>query len=341
MESETSRQQARFCEPGVCHLSRLRAKRSGQPRCCLLWRFWTVMVSPESLLRRDGEPEIEFVTALGTLQAFSLVSVEKSGTIFKIHRLVQFSTQKWLDFQGTLVKWQEDALRLLSETFPSGIYENWSICRSLYPHTLAVLEYSYKTYGFLLPLAQLLHNVAWYDEDQSSLEAAYSKISLAVQVKEEKLGKEHPETLISMNSLGLALKSQGHYGSAEGVLRRVHEQEERLFRRESPDSLTTMNNLAIVLRHQGMLNEAHALYWRVIEGRQRMLGEQHAKTLESMNNRAIGLLMEGKYQESEDMHRRVLELKSKTMEEDDPSLLISVGNEITIRVVVCAQHRRE
>jgi hypothetical protein len=49
---------------------------------------------PKTLLRRDGERGTEFTTALRTLQAFSLVTVEKGGASFEIHRLVQVSIQK-------------------------------------------------------------------------------------------------------------------------------------------------------------------------------------------------------------------------------------------------------
>ena len=70
---------------------------------------------PKTLLRRSDERGIEFTTALGTLQAFSLITSEKGGAILEMHRLVQLSTQKWLELQGGITRWQEEALRILSE----------------------------------------------------------------------------------------------------------------------------------------------------------------------------------------------------------------------------------
>jgi hypothetical protein len=67
---------------------------------------------PKTLLRRDGERGTEFTTALGTLQAFSLVAAEKGEASFEIHRLVQVSTQKWLELQGETAKWREEALKV-------------------------------------------------------------------------------------------------------------------------------------------------------------------------------------------------------------------------------------
>ena len=55
---------------------------------------------PKALLLRDGERRTEFTTALGMLQAFSLVTSEKGGVSFEIHRLVQVSTQRWLELRS-------------------------------------------------------------------------------------------------------------------------------------------------------------------------------------------------------------------------------------------------
>ncbi len=65
---------------------------------------------PKTLLYKDGERKNEFITALGTLQAFSFIAAEKGGARFEIHRIVQVSTQRWLELQGETAKWQEEAL---------------------------------------------------------------------------------------------------------------------------------------------------------------------------------------------------------------------------------------
>jgi hypothetical protein len=90
---------------------------------------------PKTLLCRDGERGTEFITALGTLQAFSLVVTEKGRASFEIHRLVQVSTQRWLELQGETTKWQEEALKVLTAAFPSGDYGTWVTCEALIPHT--------------------------------------------------------------------------------------------------------------------------------------------------------------------------------------------------------------
>jgi len=50
---------------------------------------------PKYLLRRDSDGEVDIFDALGTLQAFSMITAEKGEDIFEIHRLVQLSVQRW------------------------------------------------------------------------------------------------------------------------------------------------------------------------------------------------------------------------------------------------------
>ena len=96
---------------------------------------------PKSLLLRDSKRGTEFTAALGTLQAFSLVAAEKGGASFEIHRLVQISTQRWLELQGETAKWREEALKVLTAAFPFGDFQTWVTCEALSPHAQAVTRY--------------------------------------------------------------------------------------------------------------------------------------------------------------------------------------------------------
>ena len=53
----------------------------------------------KDLLRDEEIRNIDLITALGTLQAFSLISVDKQGSSYEMHRLVQLATQRWLQLQ--------------------------------------------------------------------------------------------------------------------------------------------------------------------------------------------------------------------------------------------------
>jgi tetratricopeptide (TPR) repeat protein len=73
------------------------------------------------------------------------------------------------------------------------------------------------------------------------------------------LGKEHPSTLMSMNSLAMVLKDQGKYEQAEEMLRQALRLRETVLGKEHPSTLMSMNNLAGVLMDQGKYERAEEM----------------------------------------------------------------------------------
>ena len=89
------------------------------------------------------------------------------------------------------------------------------------------------------------------------------------------LGKEHPDTLTSMNNLAQTLYAQGDLARAHELQEQVVEAMARLLGKEHPNTLTSMNNLAQTLKSQGDLAGARKLQELVLEARARLLGKEH------------------------------------------------------------------
>jgi len=81
----------------------------------------------------------DFEDDISILRAYSLVGVDVSGTLFEMHRLVQFSTKLWLERYGELTWWQEQYVGTLGEAFPTGNHVDWPICKALFPHVESVV----------------------------------------------------------------------------------------------------------------------------------------------------------------------------------------------------------
>ena len=81
-----------------------------------------------------------------------------------------------------------------------------------------------------------------------------------LDLRERVLGKEHPNTLLSMGNLALVLSNQGKYQQAEEMNRRTLELRERVLGKEHPDALSSMNNLASVLSNQGKYKQAEEMH---------------------------------------------------------------------------------
>jgi tetratricopeptide (TPR) repeat protein len=153
-----------------------------------------------------------------------------------------------VELQQKQTKWQEKALELMVENFPSGHYGTWEECESLSLHAKCVTKFHK---ALLLQRAKLLENIVGYDESQGRFEAAYLQCKDILQIRESKLGKTHPSTLTTMSNLALVLDSQGKYAEAETINRQTLEVKEEVLGKMHPDTLTTMSNLAGVLNSQG------------------------------------------------------------------------------------------
>jgi hypothetical protein len=87
----------------------------------------------------DGQTD--FKDDIVTLRAYYLIGMGVSEHLFDMHRLVQLSTQKWLEIHAELQSWQERYIDILGGAFPSGDYTNWTTYQALFPHVEAMERY--------------------------------------------------------------------------------------------------------------------------------------------------------------------------------------------------------
>ena len=93
---------------------------------------------------------------------------------------------------------------------------------------------------------------------------------------------EHPDTLSSVNNLGILLSDKGDYVGAEALFRRAVEGREKALGAEHPDTLNSVNNLGILLSDKGDYDGAEVLFRRALEGYEKALGAEHPVTLMSV-----------------------------------------------------------
>jgi serine/threonine protein kinase len=76
--------------------------------------------------------------------------------------------------------------------------------------------------------------------------AAEQHLERARQIRRERLGEEHSDTLASMNKLALVYEKQGRYDEAEKLHIKTLEIRRRVLGEEHPNTLASMNNLALM-----------------------------------------------------------------------------------------------
>jgi tetratricopeptide (TPR) repeat protein len=268
---------------------------------------------------------LDFEDALAPLLSFSLVRVEVGKQALEMHRLVQLSMRRWLEGEQKLEKWVKQSIKAMSAAFPSGDYETWEACKALLPHLKVVISYAADEEEDTLSQAKCCADAGWYLLLGGEYTAAEGFLRRSLDIRENALGVEHPDTLTSVSHLGSVLSMQGKYDEAEAMHRRALEGREKVLRQEHPDTLTSVSNLGIVLSRQGKYDNAEAMHQQALEGYEKALGRGHPYTLTSVSQLGSVLESQGKYNKAEAMHRRALEGYEKALGQEHPDTLTSVS----------------
>ncbi|KAL8992228.1 MAG: hypothetical protein Q9169_007264 [Polycauliona sp. 2 TL-2023] len=319
---------------------------------------------PKSLLKRDGIRSVDFISALGTLQSFSLIGTQRGGLSYDMHRLVQVSIRTWL--RTSRERWEGEAVRILAERHPSGDYENWEECETLSSHAQTVLTYPQYTEEGMLRCARILHNLATFDEQQSRYVLAEQRFREAITLRTNVLGLCHSDTLSSMSCLGEVLFRKQQYDEAGSVLRTVVAESSKLSGDDAEQTLYNMALGAEVLQGEGKFSEAEMLFRKALQGegkalrdihcmriadnfgavlrdqkeydeaefwirkgllgRERLLGDRHPATLRSVNHLALILQMMDRLEEAEAMIQRAVAGSEILLGRDHHLTLISIHN---------------
>ncbi|OQE34326.1 hypothetical protein PENCOP_c022G04567, partial [Penicillium coprophilum] len=113
---------------------------------------------------------LDFEDDVLMLRDYSFISLNKTTeTLFTMHRLVQLTTHAWLKSHDRIDQWQEKFINILYREFPTGQYENWRICCSLFPHVRSAITQKPKTREILLKWATLLYRGAWYASESGNI----------------------------------------------------------------------------------------------------------------------------------------------------------------------------
>ncbi len=127
---------------------------------------------PRDLLRAHTENQQQLTSALGVLQAFSLIKAERGADTYSMHRLVQFVTCVWQEMQGLKSQNQGQALNLVLAKFPAAENEDPAMCQSLLPHAFAVQGFEAENNSIQVKLADLQYNMSWFEDWRGHYRAA-------------------------------------------------------------------------------------------------------------------------------------------------------------------------
>lgn len=284
-----------------------------------------------------AEDEMERDEAISTLKAYAFISNRDTSDRFEIHRLVRLTMRNWLQQQGQQSQQVTETILHLAEEFPWPRHENRNIWTSYLPHAQSVLGFRDECTE-TEALASLQHSIAEVYDLLGKYPEAEQVHRHTLALREGILGREHPDTLCSLNNLSEALREQGQYKEAEQIQRETLALRERVLGPEHPQTLDSMNNLAELFREQEKDDEAEQMNRQTLAIREKVLGREHPDTLDSLNNLALVLKAQGKPEEAEPIIRETLALKEKVLGPEHPRTLDSLNN---LALVLKAQGKYE
>jgi len=309
----------------------LRVKKSAADLLSLM-SFCDRLSIPETLLQADvkdgrlSECNSDFDDDIAMLRSFLFISDTTSARSWQMHRLVQDATQTWLCDNGNFEKSLHLFVHRLRTSFPTGDFDNWTVCDTLFPHARSAIEHAPVNQEVVLEWASVMYNSAWYAGEQGNFLDALKMATASMEVRAKELGEEDKLTLWSTAMVARTNRSQGRWKEAEELEVKAMETWRTVLGAEHPDTLTSMANLASTYWNQGRWKEAEELFVKVMETRRTVLGAEHPSTLTSMANLASTYQKQGRWKEAEELEVKVMETSRTVLGAEHPDMLASMAN---------------
>ncbi|KAJ5784706.1 uncharacterized protein N7503_009918 [Penicillium pulvis] len=274
----------------------------------------------------ESEADNHFNDDITTLSYYALITVGEDNTFFTMHRLVQVTVRTWLKVHGQLEQWKEQFINHLYSEFPTGAYENWEKCRSLFPHIKSAESQRPRSEDSIQKWTSLLYRGAWYALDSGYIAESREMAYKSRAYRQKARGAEDEDTLTSTTILADIYRQEGLLEEAEQLHIQVMEARKTKLGADHPQTLSSIADLASTYRKQGRWDDAQQLDMQVLEGRKTKLGADHPDTLMSMANLSTIYWDQGRWGEAEQLQIHVLEAHKSKLGTDNLTTLSSIAS---------------
>jgi tetratricopeptide (TPR) repeat protein len=257
--------------------------------------------------------------ALEVLHRYSLVRRDSGTHLLSIHRLVQAVLRESMD-QQTQRTWAERTVRAVNAAFPEvgAGTGTGAIHQSYLPHVqeCAALIKEYQLHfpeaaRLLYQAGAVLYYHGFYLQSQS-----LHKLALAI--REQVFGSEHPAVAESFNALAILARLQGDYQQAEGLHRQALSIRAKMLGPEHSATAESLNNLGVLYRTQGKYEQAEPFLQQALNIREQALGPEHPDILYTFLNLAKLYAEQQKYEQAEQLLQQALTTGERVLEAGHP-----------------------
>jgi serine/threonine protein kinase len=150
---------------------------------------------------------------------------------------------------------------------------------------------------------------------------AIRQFERALALREDKLGPDHLDTLISQDNLAVSYWEVGRTADAIRLYEQTLKQLESKFEPDHPDTLISRNNLANAYLSAGRTKDAIRLHEQTLKQKEIKLGLDHPNTFVSRNNLAAAYRAAGRFTEAIRLHEQTLKQCESLLGLDHPETL--------------------
>ncbi len=158
---------------------------------------------------------------------------------------------------------------------------------------------------------------------QSDYEQATCAFMDALEIRQEKLGLEHPDVAEAMSALAITASRTGLPDVAEPLYSQALNIILNTYGSHHPKAAFAWKNLAEMELNRGNYHRADALFPRALEIFEDTLGPDHLETAETLHLTAQTRGMLGKYHELPALMERVLDIRIKVQGPEHPRVAIT------------------
>jgi tetratricopeptide (TPR) repeat protein len=140
-----------------------------------------------------------------------------------MHRLVHMAMQNWLKLKDEWRNWNGKTLKQITNVFSWPEHENRAVWMMYLSHAKCAITAFKSSFGETDNLLwSLLDNLGESFRITGKYAEAETMHRQTLHLRETVLGKDHPDTLMSMKNLGQSLRQQGKYTEAEAIYQKAN-----------------------------------------------------------------------------------------------------------------------
>jgi eukaryotic-like serine/threonine-protein kinase len=221
----------------------------------------------------------------------------------------------------------EQALRFLVQTFrkPDPSIDGRTLkVVDLLEHAVKDLDPSFRDQPLMK--ATLLSAIGETFSGLGMPSESLKALESAMNVRRERLGADHSDTLASMNLLAMAHQDAGRFDKAIPLLETTLEKRRTKLGADHFDTIESMNDLAVAYWQSGHAQKAIPLFEATLVKVKAALGEDHGDTLTITDNLAVASSAAGLHDRAISLHKTAISGFKAALGEDHLTTLIAINN---------------